>query len=601
MLSLLVLWLGLVVYAFAKDCHFTLELTWKIGAPDGYEREMIFINGQFPGPTLEIDQGDWVEIVVQNNMPYNSTIHYHGIEQLNTPWADGVPGFSQRPIQPGASFTYKWHADQYGSYFYHAHSRGQIDDGAYGPIVIKPRAGLSNPFAAIAPAEVEALEAAEANVTPLVLSDWRHTTSQRTWDLQLASGVESAVCIDSLLINGKGSVNCLSREDIDQYTNPAIKPILEQNNLKMTNKGCLPPEILELLLASGTPTNLDALPPSVFDVCTPTQGSRAVIKAPHSAKWMALDLISTAGIDTFSFSIDEHPMWIYAVDGHYIQPLKVDAISVANGDRYSVFVQLNKRASNYGIRLASTALTQLINTYAVLSYDGGFGNYKNSTTDAYTVSSIPSINIAGAGASDNAAFFSQAAMVSFPPEFPQPVPAVDQTFIMDIKTVGASYVWALNSTPFDQTIDEENPPLLYKQPSASNPGGDITITTLNNTWVDLIFTVTTLNQPPHPIHKHSNKGFIIGQGTGNWRWSTVAEAMSAIPQNFNLVTPPFRDGFVTPPTVSAPTWLAVRYHVVNPGAFMIHCHIQSHLNGGMAMAMLDGTDEWPEVPGNYKN
>ncbi|KAF2193683.1 multicopper oxidase [Zopfia rhizophila CBS 207.26] len=599
MLSFLVVWLCFAC-AFAKDCHFTLELTWNTGSPDGFEREMIFVNDQFPGPTLEIEQGDWVEIQVVNKMPFNTTVHYHGIEQLNTPWADGVPGLTQRPIQPGATYTYKWHANQYGSYFYHAHSRGQIDDGLYGPIIVKPKAGIVKPFDRIAPAEVKLLEVAEQKIKPVILSDWRHTTSQRTWEIQLDSGVESALCMDSLLVNGKGAVDCWSREEIDKFTSPGIRPNLQQNNLTMTNKGCLPPEILELLLSQGTETNIDAIPPEVFDVCTPTQGSREVIKAPHSTNWLALDIISTAGIDTFAFSIDEHPMWIYAVDGHYIEPLLVNALSIANGDRYSVFIRLDKPAGNYGIRLASTALAQLIDTTAVLSYEGGYGNYRNATDDI-TVTSFPYTNQAGVNTTANVTFFQQARMKSFPPQFPQPAPEPDQTFILSLKTVGQSYIWALNSTPFDHAIDDSSPPLLYQPPVANNPGGNITITTKNNTWIDLIFVVTTINQPPHPIHKHSNKVFVIGQGQGSFNWSSVAEARRAIPQAFNLVTPPFRDGVATIPTTTGPTWLAVRYRVENPGAFLIHCHIQSHLNGGMAMVILDGVDEWPEVPDEYKD
>jgi FtsP/CotA-like multicopper oxidase with cupredoxin domain len=66
-----------------------------------------------------------------------------------------------------------------------------------------------------------------------------------------------------------------------------------------------------------------------------------VIVPPAGAKWLALDIISAAGVATLAFSIDEHPMWVYAVDAHYIEPLKVDALTVANGDRYSIFVQLD--------------------------------------------------------------------------------------------------------------------------------------------------------------------------------------------------------------------------------------------------------------------
>ncbi|KAH7348022.1 multicopper oxidase-domain-containing protein [Pyrenochaeta sp. MPI-SDFR-AT-0127] len=609
MFHLLLLWLSLAAVTLAGSCHFKLELTWGKGSPDGFERDMIFVNGQYPGPLLEIEQDDWVEIEVVNHLPFNTSIHYHGIHQTNTPWADGVPGLTQRPIQPGASFIYKWYADHYGSYFYHAHSRGQIDDGSYGPIIIKPKAGLPKPFAKIAPAEVHLLEEAEANVAPLLLSDWRHRTSEDTWNDQLVSGLESAICMDSLLVNGKGAVNCWSREDIDALTNPGIAPLLKANGLQLTNKGCLPPKMFQILLGPNAAINPAALPPSVFEVCTPTQGSREVIKAPHGKKWLALDIISTAGIDTFAFSIDEHPLWVYAVDAHYIEPLKVDVLTVANGDRYSVLIELNKEGGNYGIRVASLALAQMIDTTAVFSYGdsygGGYGNghghYKNHTaTDVVT--STPYTNQAGAPTSKEVVVFDQAKMVSFPPQYPATAPEIAQTFFLTTGSVQNSYTWALNATPFNHAaLDNASPPLLYQPPNANNPGGNITIVTKNNTWVDLIILVPALRQPPHPIHKHSNRAFIIGAGEGTFNWTSVAEAAKVIPQNFNFVSPPYRDGFVTPPSASAPTWLAVRYQVVNPGAFMLHCHIQSHLNGGMAMVMLDGVDEWPEVPAQYQN
>jgi hypothetical protein len=48
-----------------------------------------------------------------------------------------------------------------------------------------------------------------------------------------------------------------------------------------------------------------------------------------------------------------------------------------------------------------------------------------------------------------------------------------------------------------------------------------------------------------------------------------------------------------------PTWVAIRYHSSNPGAFIMHCHIQIHFAGGMGMVILDGVDAWPEVPPEY--
>lgn len=74
---------------------------------------------------------------MHNNLPFNTTVHFHGIEQKNTPWSDGVPGLNQKPIQPGHSWTYRWTATQYGTYWYHAHGMSEIMDGLYGPISIK--------------------------------------------------------------------------------------------------------------------------------------------------------------------------------------------------------------------------------------------------------------------------------------------------------------------------------------------------------------------------------------------------------------------------------------------------------------------------------
>ena len=55
------------------------------------------------------------------------------------------------------------------------------------------------------------------------------------------------------------------------------------------------------------------------------------------------------------------------------------------------------------------------------------------------------------------------------------------------------------------------------------------------------------------------------------------------------------------PSESNNTWMALRYEVVNPGPFLFHCHVMTHMAGGMAVAFLDGVDEWPELPAEYAN
>lgn len=359
---------------------------------------------------------------------------------------------------------------------------------------------------------------------------------------------------------------------------------------------CFPPQLFGIIRGHKSNINVQAIPPEVFEICTPTQIPPEVIYASKGKKWMALDVVSTASIATFSFSIDEHHLWVYAVDGHYIEPVQVDVLSVANGDRYSVFIEMKNATGDFGIRVASLAAVQTIDTIAIFSYGNETEHhpYKNNTD---IVSSKPFVNRGGRPISQNTTVFNQTSMVSFPPQFPQPPPDVAQTLILNLTTAGETYTWALNSTQFDHPVlDDTDPPFLWQQPNANNPGGNITMVTMNNTWVDLIFLVHEQYAPPHPIHKHSNKAFILGAGEGAWNWTSIEEAVKVIPQKFNLVNPPYRDGFTTPPTTLQPTWLAVRYHVVNPGPFMLHCHIQSHLNGGMAMIMLDGVDEWPDMP-----
>ncbi|KFY67417.1 hypothetical protein V496_01608 [Pseudogymnoascus sp. VKM F-4515 (FW-2607)] len=64
-------------------------------APDGYTRQVYLINGQQPAPLIDINEGDELEVFVQNDLPVASTIHWHGLLQRGTPHMDGVPGVTQ--------------------------------------------------------------------------------------------------------------------------------------------------------------------------------------------------------------------------------------------------------------------------------------------------------------------------------------------------------------------------------------------------------------------------------------------------------------------------------------------------------------------------
>jgi FtsP/CotA-like multicopper oxidase with cupredoxin domain len=66
----------------------------------------------------------------------STSIHWHGIDQKNTTWMDGVTGVTQCGIPPGSHFTYEFRViDQRGTFWYHSHTSAQYTDGLFGPIV----------------------------------------------------------------------------------------------------------------------------------------------------------------------------------------------------------------------------------------------------------------------------------------------------------------------------------------------------------------------------------------------------------------------------------------------------------------------------------
>lgn len=94
-------------------------------------------NGSVPGPTIEVQEGDRLRLVVENRLPEPFSMHWHGLEvPLHM---DGSPGISQDPIPPGGSFTYEFSVHQNGTFFYHSHGAMQEMMGMIGLFIIHPR------------------------------------------------------------------------------------------------------------------------------------------------------------------------------------------------------------------------------------------------------------------------------------------------------------------------------------------------------------------------------------------------------------------------------------------------------------------------------
>ncbi|KAI1842362.1 hypothetical protein JX265_001790 [Neoarthrinium moseri] len=574
--------------------NFELTLTWEKGAPDGYERDMFKINGQFPGPLLEIDQGDDVVIFVKNESPYNTTIHYHGIEMLDTPWSDGVPGLTQNHIQPGCAFTYKWTATQHGSFFYHSHSESQINDGLYGPITIHPKASNVTPYSLITqdPVSLHAIEQAERHRVPMILSDWRHITSDVEWEISLKSRLEH-ICFDSILVNGKGKVNCLTQEQMKPLTTPAQAQFLSLvNGSHLTDKACLPPKVLAAIAPPGSPpANLGVIPDDLFNECTPTDAPADVItvtkKKCDAEKWVMFDLVAAFGLYTVQVSIDELDLTVIAVDANFIEPIKANSILMTNGQRYTVVTKLDK-PKKYTLRISSVIDPQIMFGTSII-------DFQVEGQEQDTTASVPFINERGTNLTADVVYFDGLkGVIPYPPN---PIPQdVDATYKVKMQVDQTLNMWAFNATKRPQYLDDVSP-LLFSPVPGLQDNHTITVPS-EMSWVDYVMQVST-GQPPHPVHIHGRHFYVLGQGSGSFNWSTTAEAAAAMPEAFNLVNPPLRDTYPTPAAATAPSWLVLRRPSDNPGVWLIHCHIQSHLQGGMSMAIQDGTDDMPAVPEEY--
>ncbi|MCB4823108.1 multicopper oxidase family protein [Roseicella aerolata] len=129
-------------------------------------------DGRVPGPEIRVRQGDRLRVVLENRLPQETTIHWHGLRVPNA--MDGVPHLTQPPIAPGGIFAYEFEATDAGTYWYHPHVRSleQVGRGLYGPLVVEER---------------EPPPTIDRDVT-WVLDDWRLLE-----DAQIAGGFGNAM------------------------------------------------------------------------------------------------------------------------------------------------------------------------------------------------------------------------------------------------------------------------------------------------------------------------------------------------------------------------------------------------------------------------
>ncbi|KAH9008532.1 laccase C [Lactarius hengduanensis] len=167
-----------------------LQIQDRIISPDGFRRSATLPNGRFPGPVIRGNKGDTFSIDVLNQLTDRNTdrvtsVHWHGIFQKGSNYADGSAFVSQCPIIPDESFTYEFRTGkQAGTYWYHSHFKAQYCDGLRGALVIYDP---DDPHASLYDVDNEN--------TIITLADWYHYIS-----------VEAPLVpeFNSTLINGIG-------------------------------------------------------------------------------------------------------------------------------------------------------------------------------------------------------------------------------------------------------------------------------------------------------------------------------------------------------------------------------------------------------------
>lgn len=93
-------------------------------------------NGMIPGPVIRANVGDKIRIVLKNELPESTSLHLHGVRVPNS--MDGVDPYTQKPIEPGATFSYEWTATEPSVGMYHSHHNAQVQvpNGLAGAILI---------------------------------------------------------------------------------------------------------------------------------------------------------------------------------------------------------------------------------------------------------------------------------------------------------------------------------------------------------------------------------------------------------------------------------------------------------------------------------
>ncbi|KAF8607356.1 hypothetical protein BDV93DRAFT_520227 [Ceratobasidium sp. AG-I] len=492
------------------------------GAPDGYYRPMLVVNGQYPGPTIEANDGDTIIVNVQNDMSLGTTIHWHGLYQQGTPWMDGPAGVTQCPIPAGSSFTYQFTINgQYGTYWWHAHASTQLADGIHGPLIIhSPDDPLKR-----------GVDYDEDQI--LVVADWYHDTSAVITEALLSSagykGSIAAPSPNSAMFNGHGTWDCAT------YGNSST---------------CF----------TQTPLEIQVVPNKKYRF-------RLINSASHAMFW---------------YSIDGHTLNVTEADdtGIYSEANSaLHRLKFHNGQRYSVIVDtsVGSVGDAYWMRaeMNTACLTTLPDdfantTFAIIRYVDEVGS-STATTNEPTTSDWTDVMTTCTDLDTSSLV---PIIVKDAPTSVAQRGIFDTAFSLAIVNGELDAGFAVNGTKFKDLVYQ--PVLMTVNAGGSvNSSNVASITFTESDTADIIINNMDTGID-HPYHLHGMTFWIVGEGSG---LLTLENAQTL---TYNTTNPIRRDTHVIP----ANSWAVLRFEATNPGVWFMHCHIDWHLAHGFAAVVV---------------
>ncbi|MFI8011678.1 copper resistance system multicopper oxidase [Acinetobacter sp. ABJ_C4_1] len=314
-ISSLVAVFGLLVspWALAAIKEYHLNINEQQVNITGQPLKRITVNGKFTAPLLEFEEGDEAVIHVHNQLKNQDTsLHWHGL--LLPGLMDGVPGFNNfKGIAPNGDFVYRFKVKQNGTYWYHAHSKGQEQDGLYGPLVIYPKGKIP----------VAAHEKTDRDYV-VMLSDFHNSSS------------------DSILKNLKKSAEYYQNR---RETVSDVWKQVKAQGLKATWQDRSMWNQMRMLK-----TDMSDVTGYTFLVNgkTPEQNWTGNFKAGDKVR---LRFINASAMSFFDVRIPNLKMTVVSADGQPVKPVAIDEFRIGTAETYDVIVE--PKQANYQIEAES--------------------------------------------------------------------------------------------------------------------------------------------------------------------------------------------------------------------------------------------------------